>query len=196
MKPRRGAIGSAGALLAIVVLVGACSGSAATGSPGPTASGATSGDPSAAPSKPTPDPAATPTIADASKPAPATPAPRPNLVSGAPVLTPAGPTCAVSFNIDALITNTGAGPTLSPARVAIVAIRSSDGWIGLKEFQDIPALPAGTHTHVNKDVTITRAGSFELQIIADSNLWFAETHEDDNTATKKITVGYGTCGKA
>jgi subtilase family serine protease len=64
------------------------------------------------------------------------------------------------------------------------------------EFQDIPALAAGSHVHVNMDVTISRAGSFELQIIADSNMWVPESNEGDNVASKKIAVAYGACGKA
>jgi subtilase family serine protease len=74
-------------------------------------------------------------------------------------------------------------------------VRSSDGWIGLKEFQDIPALAAGGSVHVNMTVTITRGGPFELAITADSNLWVPESNEGDNVASKKITVAYGECGK-
>jgi hypothetical protein len=213
MKLRLGAIRSSGTLLAITLLAAACSGSSATGSAGASATPevtitaeasatgtptptptdeptATAATPTPAPTKGTPPPPAGPTP---TRP-PATPAPLPNLTSGTPVVTPSSPTCAVSFNIDAVITNEGLGPSLGSARVAVTAVRSSDGWIGLKEFQDIPALAAGSSVHVNMDVTIARAGSFELEITADSNLWVPESNEGDNVSSKKIAV-VGTCSE-
>jgi hypothetical protein len=208
MTPRLATIRLAGTLLAAILLGCACSGTAATGSAEASAAPAVTVASTAtdAPTPtPTPEPTATvaPTKGTPLPPAsatpttpPATPAPLPNLTSGTPVLTPSNPTCAVSFNIDAVITNSGAGPSLGAARVAVTAVRTTDGWIGLKEFQDIPPLAAGSHVHVNMDVTISRAGSFELAITADSNLWVPETHEDDNVSSKKIAVAYGTCGKS
>jgi hypothetical protein len=215
MKLRLGAIRSSGTLVAITLLAAACSGSSATGSsatgspaasdtpeatitaeatatatPTPTLTEeptATAATPSPAPTKGTPPPPATPTP---TRP-PVTPAPLPNLTSGAPVVTPASPTCAVPFNVDAVITNVGLGPSLGSARVAVTAVRSSDGWIGLKAFQDVPALAAGSSVHVNMDVTITQGGSFELAITADSNLWVPESNEGDNVASKKIAVECG-----
>jgi hypothetical protein len=102
----------------------------------------------------------------------------------------------VDFNIDVEVGNKGLGPSLGAAPVAITAVRTTDAWIGLKEFHDVPALAAGGHVHVNMDVQIARGGSYELQVIVDSSFWVTESHEDDNVVSKPITVAHSAdCGK-
>jgi hypothetical protein len=125
----------------------------------------------------------------------ATPRPLPNLVSGMPSFSPAAPICNVNFVVSVEVGNKGLGPALSASEVVVTAVRTTDGWIGLKEIMTVEALPASTSVIASKSVRITRPGTYDLRIEVDAKRWVAETREDDNVVTTRIGVSMGTCPK-
>jgi hypothetical protein len=146
--------------------------------------------PTVGPTKGTPPPStATPSTAIA------TPHLLPNLVPGAPSFSPAAPVCNVNFVVSVEVGNKGLGPVLGASEVVVTAVRTRDGWIGLKELMTVEALPAGTSVTASKSVRITRAGSYDIRIEVDAKHWFAESHEDDNVVNTTLGVSIGTCPK-
>lgn len=128
-----------------------------------------------------------------------TPTPTPatfgNLTGTAPSLNPATPTCNVSFQVLANITNTGSQRTSAPVTVVIQDIHTASGTVNASASVNVPQLDPGQNFVVSANFTVTAFYNEEHRVVVniDTTDAVAESNETDNTLVSTYTLQKGAC---